>query len=169
MAKTKEAEAEVLQVYELGSHIVSSIPEEQVAKEYQDLKDLITTAGGTVVSEEAPKLMDLAYTMVKHVHGKNERHATAHFSWVKFEIDPKEIPEIHDVVSKNSNILRFIIVKTVKESTLYGHKFAHEVKEGREGREGKREYRKEKVEAPEVKPQPEAEIVDQAIENIVNE
>jgi ribosomal protein S6 len=166
MAKAKEAEVHEaeLKVYELGSHIVSSLPEEEVAKVYAHLKDLIGNAGGTIVSEEAPKLMDLAYTMIKHVHGKNQRHTTAHFNWIKFEIDPKEVPAIHDAVSKDENILRFIIVKTVKESTLYGHKFAHEVKEGREG---KRE-RRERPETAEIKPVEEVEV-DKVIEDIVNE
>ncbi len=160
MAKTKEAaEAHeaVLKVYELGSHIISSIPEEEVGKVYESLKGLITKAGGTIVAEEAPKLMDLAYVMIKHVHGKNVRHATANFSWIKFEIDPAQIPEIHDAVAKNDNILRFIIVKTVKESTLYGHKFAEVAKEGRR-------ERREKPEAPEAKPE-----ADQAVDSVVNE
>ena len=162
MAKAKEAEAnEALKVYELGSHIVSSIPEEEVGKVYESLKDLITKAGGTIIAEEAPKLMDLAYTMIKHVHGKNQRHGTAHFSWIKFEIDPTEVPAINEAVSKNENILRYITVKTVKESTLYGHKFANEVKEGKRDR-------REKAENAESKPaaEPEAE---QANEPVVNE
>ncbi len=162
MAKVKEAEvSEALKVYELGSHIVSSIQEEEVGKVYESLKDLITKANGTIIAEEAPNLMDLAYTMVKHVHGKNTRHSTAHFSWIKFEIDPSQVPAIHEAVSKNDNILRFVIVKTVKESTLYGHKFAQEAKEGK----------RERREKPEVAESKTAEVaeVEQTNETVVNE
>lgn len=170
MAKAKkpsiDGEAEALsKVYELGSHIVSSIPEEEVEKVYESLKDLITKAGGVIIAEEAPKLMDLAYVMVKHVHGKNVRHATAHFNWIKFEIDPAAVPTINEAISKNEHILRFITVKTVKESTLYGHKFANEAKEGKRER---REKVEEKPETAEPKPVSEGEV-DQAIEDIVNE
>lgn len=159
---TEESDVQV-KVYELASHIVSSIPEEEVGKVYESLKDLITTSGGAIIAEEAPKLMDLAYVMVKHIHGKNVRHSTANFSWIKFEIDPAAVPAINEAVSKNDNILRYMTIKTVKESTLYGHKFAHEAKEGN----GKREYRKDKVEAAEPKPVEAAEV-DQVIEDIVN-
>jgi ribosomal protein S6 len=158
MAKAKEVqEIELPKVYELGSHIVSSLSEEEVNKVYAGLKDLITNASGSIVAEEAPQLMDLAYVMVKHAHGKNIRHATANFSWIKFEIDPSQVPAIHEAVSTNEHVLRFIIVKTVKENTLHGHKFPHEVKEEKGG---KRE-RREKPAAP-------VEEVEQATEAAVN-
>jgi small subunit ribosomal protein S6 len=172
MAKAKEAEAiDVLKVYELGSHIVSSLSEEEAGKVYESLKGLITKAGGAIIAEEAPQLMDLAYMMIKHVQGKNVRHTTAYFSWIKFEIDPTEIPAINEAVSADENILRYITVKTVKESTLYGHKFANEAKEGN----GKREPRREKAETAEATAKPQAEAApaeapeaDQASENVVN-
>lgn len=159
MAKAKEVqEIELPKVYELGSHIISSLSEEEVDKVYAGLKDLITNAGGSIVAEEAPQLMDLAYVMVKHAHGKNIRHATAHFSWIKFEIDPSQVPAIHEAVSTNEHVLRFIIVKTVKENTLHGHKFPHEVKEEKGG---KRDNRREKPAAP-------VEEAEQATEAAVN-
>ncbi len=164
--KTKDVETSEVKVYELGAHIVSSLPEEAVGNEFALLKDMITKSEGSIVSEEAPKLMDLAYTMVKHTHGKNVRHTTAHFTWIKFEIDPASIPTIHDAVSKNENVLRFIIVRTVKENTLQGNKYANEGKEGgKDSRDGKRESRKEK---PAAEPVAEAEV-DKAIGNIVAE
>jgi ribosomal protein S6 len=165
MAKAKEVqEIELPKVYELGSHIISSLSEEEVNKVYEGLKDLVTTAGGKVLSEEAPQLMDLAYIMIKHVQGKNIRHSTANFSWIKFEIDPSVIPAIHESVSANENVLRFIIVKTVAENTLYGHKFPQDVKEEKGG---KRDYRREKTEVAESKPVAAVEA-EQVVEAAVN-
>jgi ribosomal protein S6 len=145
MAKAKEAqEIEASsKVYELATHIISSLPEEEVAKAYADVKDLITKAGGSIISEEAPKLTELAYIMIKRAHGKNIRHSTAHFSWVKFEMDPTQIAGLHDAVEKDENVLRFIIIKTVKENTLQGNKFANEGKEN--SKDEKRGNRKEKA------------------------
>lgn len=165
MAKAKETqEIEIPKVYELGSHIISSLSEDEVSKVYEALKDLIITAGGKVLSEEAPQLMDLAYVMIKHVQGKNVRHASANFSWIKFEIDPSVIPAIHESVSANENILRFIIVKTVAENTLYGHKFPQDVKEDKGG---KRDYRREKTEVADSKLAAGAEA-EQVVESAVN-
>lgn len=104
-------------VYELGYHIIPAISEEEAPKEAAAIKEFIKEKGGTVISEEAPKHMELAYTMYRTDGGKKEKFDTAHFGGIKFEIDPTDVIEIKNVLDTSKNILRYIIFKTVKENT----------------------------------------------------
>jgi len=111
---------EELKVYELGYLLVPTVPEEHLAGEVQKLKDAIVSHKGTFVSEDAPKLRTLAYTIVKHVAGRNVKCDRAYFGWVKFVMDPGEIIALTKAVENNDKVLRHLLIKTVKESTLYG-------------------------------------------------
>ena len=159
MSKTNEVEG--LKVYELAVQIVSDIDTDAATAVFADLKAGVEKKG-TVISEEAPKLRELAYTMEKHLHGKNVRYSTAYFAWVKFETNPEEIAHLDEVAKANTKVLRYIIVKTVKENTLHGHKFAAE---------GKREYKKEAPkDAPAEIETPVDEVeVEKAIDEMVTE
>lgn len=160
MSKTNEMEG--LKVYELGMQIVSDIDADSAQAVFADLKKAVEKKG-TVISEEVPKLRELAYTMEKHLHGKNVRYSTAYFAWVKFETNPEEIANLDDVVKANTKILRYIIVKTVKENTLHGHKFAAP---------GKHEYKKDvaKEVAPDAEIAPVDDVeVEKAIDEMVTE
>ncbi|MES2088034.1 MAG: 30S ribosomal protein S6 [Patescibacteria group bacterium] len=105
-------------VYELGFHVVSSIPEEKLPAEVTIIKDVLTNNGAVVISEDFPKLKNLAYQMTKVVGAKHLKFNTAYFGWVKFEINPESIDVVKKAMEKNDNIVRFLIVKTVRESTM---------------------------------------------------
>jgi ribosomal protein S6 len=121
-------EIELMQVYELGFHIVPTIAEEKVANVFGDIKSLLEKNGAVFISEEYPKMRPLAYTMFKNEAGKNEKFNFAYFGWVKFDLGKEEIAEVKEKLEKNKEILRFLIIKTVRENTLYGQKLAR--KEG---------------------------------------
>ncbi len=105
-------------IYELGFHIVPSIPEEKLSAEVTVVKDLLEASGAVFISEEFPKLKPLSYQMTKVVGPKHLKFNTAHFGWIKFEMNPEAILKIKQALERNDNILRFIIVKTVRESTM---------------------------------------------------
>jgi ribosomal protein S6 len=115
-------EIELMQVYELGFHIVPTIAEEKVANVFGDIKSLLEKNGAIFISEEYPKMRPLAYTMLKNEAGKNEKFNFAYFGWVKFDLGKEEIALVKEKLEKNKEILRFLIIKTVRENTLYGHK-----------------------------------------------
>ena len=71
-------------VYELGYLLVSTIPEEDVPVIYGNLKELISSLGGNAISDEIPKMIPLAYAMVKVVNNVRNKFNTAHFGWIKF-------------------------------------------------------------------------------------
>jgi len=105
-------------VYELGYNIVSSIPEEKLAAEVAAIKDVLEKNGAVVISEDFPKLKHLTYTMTKVIGPKHSKYDTAYFGWVKFEILPESIETVKKTFEKSETILRFLIIKTVRESTL---------------------------------------------------
>ncbi len=156
-----EVSGEKDNVYEVGVHYVSSLPEEEVSKAFENLKDLLKKKGAEIISEESPKLTNLAYTMVKHVAGRNVKYSTAHFGWVKFTLSSEKVNEVKETLGESEEVLRFIIIKTVKENTLHGHKFAPV-------EEPKRERRSESKSIPKVAPATEAEV-DKAIDELVTE
>ena len=115
-------EARDFKVYELSFHILPSVAEESLAEEFGNLKDIIQSRGGTFFSDDFPRHVELAYEVTKTLANKKERFNQAYFGWIKFEIDPDKILEINNIVKLDEKILRFLIIKTVKENTMSAKK-----------------------------------------------
>lgn len=124
------------QVYEIGFLIVPTVDAEHVPAEVTLIKDTLTAEKALVISEEFPKLRPLAYQMRKAVHGKYQKFDRAYFGWVKFESTPEGMLNIKSALEKQESILRFLLIKTVRESTLVPPKTFSSRPEG-EGREAK--------------------------------
>jgi len=113
-ATTKEG----MQVYELGFHIVPLISEENLAPEVETIKAMLEKHGATFISEDSPKMRPLAYPMHKKIEAVNHNFKSAYFGWVKFETSPSELIAIKSALDLNKNVLRFLLIKTVRENTL---------------------------------------------------
>ncbi len=118
MTNEDSAEQAENRIYELGYHIVSSIAEEKLAVEVTAIKDVLEANGAVFIAEEFPKLKHLSYTMTKVLSAKHLKFDTAYFGWMKFEINPASIPAIKKIFEGSQSILRFLLIKTVRESTL---------------------------------------------------
>jgi ribosomal protein S6 len=119
MEKVEKLEEGGGQVYELGYHIVSTVAEENLPKEVETLKAIVLKDGGSLVSEGEPKLINLAYSMTKSVADIKKKFNTAYFGWIKFETKSELIPTIDKAVKGNPNVLRYLLIKTVRENTLF--------------------------------------------------
>lgn len=102
-------------VYEVGYLVSSVVPEEKVAQEAGDVRSVIEKSGSYVISEELPRLRQLAYTIEKSVGGKNERHVSAYFGHIKFEISRDSVTEITKNLDANKAIIRYILLKVPRE------------------------------------------------------
>ncbi len=119
MSKTEQHERqEGNRVYELGFHFVPTLSEDEVAVQFSHLKSLIEKKGGTFITEETPRMIDLAYEISKTVKAQKKRYTSAYFGWVKFEINPEEVVAIEKDAKAFEPILRFILISTVRENTL---------------------------------------------------
>lgn len=112
------------QVYELGYHILPTVSPEDVSQEVTQLQKLITQFGGTIITEAVPVLQQLAYEITKRIDIKNLSFNKAYFGWIKFEMVREEASNLELKIKSLPNVLRFILIKTVKENTLYTPKVA---------------------------------------------
>ncbi len=125
MKKTKEVAEEVndekeakLGVYEVGYLMVPSIAEEGLGAEVTVFKDSLTEHGVTFISDEYPKMIELAYEMARSIANKRQKFSYGYFGWVKFECKPESAKVIKEMLDKNEKLIRYIIVKTVRENTM---------------------------------------------------
>lgn len=112
-------------IYEVGYLLVPTIEGSEVPVHYGNLKELVTTFGGEIISDEIPKQINLAYTMLKVVSNVRSKFNTAYFGWVKFEMNPEKILELKNKLDLDANIIRFLITKTVKENTIAAKRFVY--------------------------------------------
>ncbi len=145
MMKNVEAgEERAPQVYELGYHLVPTISESALEGEVARVKASLTESGAAIIAEEIPHLITLAYRIEKHLAGKIEKFSTAYFGWVKFEATSEGVRAAKKALDENASVLRFLLVHTVRESTLAPRRFAvPAVREGEApARAPRREVRK---------------------------
>lgn len=105
-------------VYEVGYHVIPTVAEGDIPSVIDSIRGAIESLDGNIISEDSPKLMDLAYSMDHIAANKKTVFDSAYFGWIKFECNPGNIIKIKDFFDKKEDILRFIIIKTVKEDTL---------------------------------------------------
>ncbi len=124
MEKKTVKKAKDVIVYEVGYLIVPKVNEDEIPAIYGNLKELIVSFGGEVTSDEMPRMTNLAYTMVKVVSNVRSKYDTAYFGWIKFDMDTQKLLELKKKLDLDPNILRFLIIKTVKENNVATRKFA---------------------------------------------
>ena len=119
----KEGEERIDKVYELGYLLAPSIAPDDVPVNYGNLKELIASSGGEIISDEMPKLINLAYSMLKVVSNVRSKFSTAYFGWIKFTMDSSQILQFKKTLDLDPKIIRFLILKTVKENTIAAKRF----------------------------------------------
>jgi len=130
-------------VYEVGYLLVPSLKEEEIPTIYGNLKELISSLGGQAISDEMPVLINLAYTMQKVVQNVHQKYENAYFGWIKFFMDPEKALELKKKLDLDTNIIRFLILKTVKENTIASKRFVKDSSRKRNGIINKNEEPKE--------------------------
>ncbi len=113
-------------VYEVGYHIVPTVSPESLSKEVDEVKSILSKVGAKTISEEFPKLRNLAYTLVQTIGSVRHRYDTAYFGWIKYEVSPDFATAIKKALDADEKILRYLTIKTVRENTLYGAKILPE-------------------------------------------
>jgi ribosomal protein S6 len=141
-AKNIELQEEgTVKLYELGFHILPSVPAGKVDKEVEKIKKILSAHHATIISAGDPELIDLTYEMRKEVSGKYEKCTRAYFGWMKFETTTEGVVDIKHEIDTLESVLRFLIINTVLDGEHTTSKLV--VKEEREEKE-------EKVGIPEV-------------------
>ena len=68
-------------------------------------------------------MMTLAYPMLKVVANVRSKFSTAYFGWIKFTMDGEQVVELKSKLDFDPTIIRFLILKTVKENTIAAKRF----------------------------------------------
>lgn len=105
-------------VYEIGFHLIPLVSEDEVASHVSTVKSILDKAGAQIIAEEYPELTELAYEISKKIKGAKQEFNTAYFGWIKFETTADKIAEIDEAVRAEEEVLRFIIVKTLRGETM---------------------------------------------------
>lgn len=105
-------------IYEVGIHFVTSINEDGAQAEFAAIREKITKAGGSLISEEAPVLFNLAYPMQRDIDRKRYTFNTSYFGWIKFETTPAIAHELKAFVANKPTVLRSLLIKTTRESYI---------------------------------------------------
>jgi ribosomal protein S6 len=110
-------------VYELGYHLVPTLAEEQIPAASGAVRGMIERISKEIIAEELPVFIDLAYQIVKTVEHKNKRFDDAYFGWIKFEGTPSGLATLEEELKKDDNVLRYLVVKTLRDNTFISKKF----------------------------------------------
>ncbi len=110
-------------IYELGYLLLPTISEEDIPISYGNLKELILSLSGEIISDEIPKIIPLAYSMKKVTSNVYNKFNTAYFGWTKFIMDSQKVLELKKHLDLDPNFIRFLILKTVKENTIATKRF----------------------------------------------
>ena len=158
MEKELEKIGAELQVYEVGFHIVPTTPEDELGALVTAIRDNIEAGGGRVIADEYPKTLELAYPMMKTVSNKRATYHSSYFGWMKFEAEPKGALLINAALKQNTSVIRFLLIKTVRENTMAPKKVL---------REKKSETTERVAEKVVEKPEMSEEELDKTIEDLV--
>ncbi len=109
--------------YELAYHILPTVAEGEVMTVENELKDLITKAGGEVVDTEAAQRFELAYEIDKYLEGRYRKFNSAYFGWTRFKLAPNALTELTAHVDEHKQLLRFLLVRLTKVEEANPFKF----------------------------------------------
>ena len=121
-----------LRVYELGYHLVPTLPEEKIPEASGAVRGMVEWISKDIIAEELPVFIDLAYQVVKTVDHKNKRFDDAYFGFIKFEASPEGIAKLEEEIKKDDNVLRYLVTKTLRENTFISKKFPSALAKNRE-------------------------------------
>jgi ribosomal protein S6 len=104
-------------VYEIGYLLVPLVPEADKASVVEkEITSLINKLGGIIISESAPEMRKLEYTIRKMLNNKYSKFANAYFGAIKFELNPADINKVNDAAKKSDNILRYLLIESSRNN-----------------------------------------------------
>lgn len=112
-------------VYELGFHIDPELPQEEVKKVYQGIREK-AAAVGSVVAEGEPQRIPLAYTISRQETAGRRDFNSAYFAWVAYETENAGHDEMLTLAKEHKALVRYIDVKTDKEAAQHAAEM-HEI------------------------------------------
>lgn len=117
-------------VYELGYLLTPQTPETTLEEKAVALAQVLSMDGGEVLSSGAPEYIDLAYPMHIKVRSAYSTYTQAYFGFIKFKQSPEALEAIKKSLDSDSDLIRYILVKTSTENAVVFKKPKLEPKRG---------------------------------------
>lgn len=111
--------------YELGFHIDPELPQEEVRKTYQAIREKIGGAG-TIIAEGEPQKVQLAYMISRQETTGRRDFVSAYFAWVAYDATTEGHDTVLEMAKGETRIVRFIDVKTTHEAAKHAAEM-HEI------------------------------------------
>lgn len=105
-------------IYELGFHIDPELPQEEVKKTYQGIREQIA-AQGTIIAEGEPEKIPLAYTISRSETTGRRDFTTAYFAWIAYEAANEGHAAVGTMALAEKRIIRFIDLRTTVEAAKH--------------------------------------------------
>ncbi len=122
MEKVNKEKGDEMTVYEMSFILLPSLAESEVSSSVDSIKRTISELDGAVISFEDPILIDLAYSMTKVTPTSRTKVNSGHFGWIKFELGAEEVEKIKSKLDESAEVVRYLLIKTVRENTLLNGK-----------------------------------------------
>jgi len=100
-------------VYEVGFHVLPTVAESEAAAVAARVRALLGDA--EIIKEETPRKITFAYVIERSAAGKREKYTEGYFGFIKFATQPQMIPALQEALRADREILRFIVIETVRE------------------------------------------------------
>lgn len=110
-------------IYELGFHLDSELPTEEVKKTYQALRDTVAGAG-SIVAEGEPMKVPLAYTISRSERGGRRDFNSAFFCWIAYEAEGPGHDAVLAAIKAEERVIRFLDIRTTKDSAKHSAEMA---------------------------------------------
>lgn len=150
-------------IYEIGYHVVPTIDEGGVAAVVEKIRAELAKGTAEIISESFPAKMVLAYTVERATTGKREKYNESYFGWIKFAIEREYIPALETLLRSSKEILRHLLIETVREDVSVAPRRAVFTSDRLEG-----ETIKKPIAAPEAKTEVSEEELDKSIDALVS-
>jgi len=106
-----------LNLYEIAYLLSPLVPAENASTEFNSAIRLpLENLGGIFASELTPILRPLAYPVTKVIGSNHQKYNDAYFGATRFELSTQAILALKDMLDKNEQILRFMIIRLPKNA-----------------------------------------------------
>ena len=97
--------------YELGYLLTPLISAEETSSKLTEAVILpLEKLGSMISSQQAPKMIDLAYTIYKTIEHKRDKYNQAYFGNIVFSTKPENLDKIKDILDKSGLFLRYLLI-----------------------------------------------------------
>lgn len=98
-------------LYELGYLLSPAIPQDKVLDTVAEIRNVIENAAGVILSEEQPRMRQLAYKMAKTIANRKQHFNEAYLGYIRFNGTPIRAKEIEEKLRKNDLVIRFLLIR----------------------------------------------------------